>query len=240
LRVCAIVAYDGSKFNGFQRQKHTKNTIEETISQALIKLKITSQLLYSGRTDAKVHSTGQVISFEVPPFWQDLKKLKHSLNKNLKAIFIKNIMQTSPNFHPRFMAKARVYRYVFCIKKDKIFLNDYVCFLKKIDIQKLNQVLKLFEGEHDFVFFRKTGSDEKTTIRKIKKAYAYKYQDLIIINIEANAFLRSQVRLIVGSAVSFVEGKLSLEDLKEQINAKKKTFSKPIIPNGLYLAKVKY
>ena len=86
MRVKAVIAYDGTHFKGFQKQTSTKQTITTATETALKSLGIQSEIRGSGRTDAGVHATGQIIDFELPPFWRDLKKLKIELNRKLKYI----------------------------------------------------------------------------------------------------------------------------------------------------------
>jgi len=81
MRVKAVISYDGSQYQGFQKQKSTKMTISTAIEEALASLQIDSPIVGSGRTDAGVHATGQVIHFELPDFWNDLEKLKLNLNR---------------------------------------------------------------------------------------------------------------------------------------------------------------
>ncbi len=117
MRVKGVIEYDGSKFYGFQKQKNIKNTITQKIEDTLKKLNINSEIRGSGRTDRGVHASNQVIDFEVPLFWEDLKKLQNSLNRGLKYIRFKKIIKVDENFHSRFSAKKRVYRYIFKTSK---------------------------------------------------------------------------------------------------------------------------
>ena len=115
------------------------------------------------------------------------------------------------------------------------FEADFVTSVpEKIDLEKLNAKMRIFLGEHDFKHFKKNGSDEKTTVRFIYKAFAYKHKGYIILNFEANGFLRSQIRMMVGSLLKLDEKQL-LEKLTDKNH---KVDSAP--PNGLYLAKIKY
>ena len=113
MRVKAVISYDGSAYFGFQKQKSTTKTITTTIEKALISLGIKSSIIGSGRTDAGVHASGQVIHFDLPYFWQDLDKLKLNVNRKLSDIQFKNISKVEDDFHARFDAKRRTYRYVF-------------------------------------------------------------------------------------------------------------------------------
>jgi tRNA pseudouridine38-40 synthase len=241
LRVKITLEYDGSKFQGYQIQKEIKNTISQKLQDAFYMLNIISKAVASGRTDRGVHATGQVLHIDLPDFWKDLNKLAYSLNTILHpSIRIKKIEYVSDDFHARFCAKKRVYRYIVSIKKPTVFLNPYVTFIKSLDTKSIKESIKLFEGEHDFEYFKKTGSDTKNYTREIYKADFYKYKDFYIFYFEANGFLRSQIRMMVSFLLHISDGKLSKNELKLQLE-KKGIFSTSLAPpNGLYLAKIKY
>jgi len=240
MRVKAVIAYDGASFRGFQKQKSTKQTITTAIEDALISIGITSEIRGSGRTDAGVHATGQVIDFELPIFWQDLKKLKEVLNRKLKHISFKHISWVEDSFHARFSAKRRIYRYIFKTTTPSIFENRYIAHYPKFNQELLIESLKTFEGEHDFTNFLKTGTITHTNIRTIYKAYYKKYNGYHIIYFEANGFLRSQVRLMVEFAMRVALDKLTIQQQLEQLKLKNKYSTKLAPPQGLYLARIIY
>jgi len=240
MRVKATIVYDGGKFQGFQKQKSTKNTITSAIEIALRSLGIEDNIRGSGRTDAGVHATGQVIDFEVPSFWTDLQKLQFELNRKLKYISIKHLSLVTNDFHSRFSAKKRLYRYVFKSSTPNIFEKPYVSFYPKFNQKILEESLKLFEGEHDFSNFIKTGSITHTNIREIYKARYKKYKNYHIIYFEANGFLRSQVRMMVEASMQVALSQWSKEALQKQLDLKEKSMTKLAPPEGLYLAKIIY
>ena len=240
MRVKVTIVYDGGKFQGFQKQKSTKNTITSSIEIALRSLGIRNEIRGSGRTDAGVHATGQVIDFLLPDFWRDLEKLKYELNRKLKYISVKNIQEVSNDFHSRFSAKKRLYRYVFKSSKPNIFEKPYVAYYPKFNEQILAEALKVFEGEHDFSNFIKTGSITHTNIREIYKARYKKYKSYHIIYFEANGFLRSQVRMMVEASMQVALNQWSKETLQKQLDLKEKSLSKLAPPEGLYLAGIIY
>ena len=239
-RVKAIIAYDGGYFQGFQKQKSTKNTITGQIEKALKSVGITDDIRGSGRTDAGVHATGQVIDFLIPHFWTDLSKLKTALNRKLNYIHFKHISFTEDNFHSRFSARKRVYRYVFKTKEPSIFEQNHVAYYPIFNELFLTQALKCFEGEHDFSNFIKTGSITHTNIRTIYKAYYKNYKKHHVIYFEANGFLRSQVRMMVEGAMQVALENWSLKQLQRQLQQKEKSMSKLAPPQGLYLARIIY
>ncbi len=240
MRVKAIIIYDGKAFQGFQKQKSTKNTVTSSIEIALHSLTINSPIRGSGRTDAGVHATGQVIDFSVPPFWKDLNKLQIVLNQKLKHIYIKHLAWVPDDFHSRFWAKKRLYRYVFKTKIPSIFEKPYVSYYPPFNEENLKDALKIFEGKHDFSNFMKTGSITHTNVREIYKAHYKKHKNYHLIYFEANGFLRSQVRMMVEGAMRVAQDKVSLNSLIAQLQLKEKSMTKLAPAEGLYLARITY
>ncbi len=240
-RVKAVIAYDGSTYFGFQKQKTTTQTISHTIEKALHTLHITSNIVASGRTDAGVHATGQVIHFDLPVFWTDLDKLKIHLNKKLTHIEFKHISPVPKTFHARFSAKKRQYRYIFKTNKPSVFEQQYVSYYpSSFDALKLQEALNTFTGKYDFQYFSKTGSSPHTTVRTIYKAKYYAYTNFHIITFQANGFLRSQVRMMVEASIQYAQGKITLQTLQMQLRKKEKTLTNLAPPEGLYLSQIMY
>ena len=240
LKVKAVISYDGSVYLGFQKQTSTIKTVTHAIEEALHSLHITSSIIASGRTDAGVHATGQVIHFDLPDFWSDLNKLKTNLNRKLKDIEFKHISKVNNDFHARFSAKKRLYRYVFKIKKLSVFEQKYISHYTNFDSGLLKKALGCFEGKHNFNYFHKTGSITHTTTREIYKTGYKEYKGYHFIYFQANGFLRSQVRMMVGAAMQCAKEEITLEQLTEQIECQEKHTSRLAPPEGLYLARVHY
>ena len=242
MRVKAVIEYDGSKFDGFQIQKNTKNTIVGKLTDALKTLGIESKIVGSGRTDKGVHATFQVVHFDLPTFWEkkSLSELKSKLNKKLLYIRVKYLKKVSPSFHAQYSAKVRVYRYLIKTTPLRVFERDYITYYKIDNLELIKEGLKLFEGEHNFKFFKKEGSFTKNDIRKIYKTKLVSQKDYIAIYLFANGYLRGQVRLIITALFALDKGKITLTELKEQIDAKRRYITKPAPPNGLYLNRVFY
>lgn len=236
MRVFITISYDGTQYLGSQIQKETANTIFGQINAVLSKLGVQSKTIISGRTDRGVHATGQVFHVDLPPFWKDLKKLKSTLNEMLPAsIFVKKVAIVNENFHARYSAKKRVYRYIIKESNSTPFEANYITFLKQVDFATIQNNITTFVGEHDFKLFMKTGSEVTSTTRIIYKAFAYRYKNVIILNFEANGFLRSQIRLMVGALL-----KLNTMQIKDKLSCRVNHKVKPAPANGLYLAKIKY
>ncbi len=236
MRVKLILSYNGTHFLGSQIQRETKNTILGNIEQALQQLGIKERIIASGRTDKGVHATAQVCHLDLPSFWRDLNKLKHTINKMIpSSIMVTNITSVSSTFHARYSAKKRVYRYIIKEGIPNPFQSDYVTFLQSVDKESIKSKIKLFEGVHDFSEFMRKGSDTNSSVREIYKAFAYEYKGYFILNFQANGFLRSQVRLMVGALLSLDE-----EIINKKLNAKHSHPLRPAPANGLYLARVNY
>ena len=241
-RAKIVLSYDGSQFYGSQIQNNSSLlTVNGTLENAFKKLNIQTSVMGSGRTDKDVHATHQVIHVDIPEYWSDFEKLKKSLNLIVSPnIYIKSIHRVSKDFHARFSAKKRLYRYILNTKEFTPFSARYSLHVKNIDVQKLDNILQSFQGIHNFEFFKKHGSDNKNDTREIFKCGAYKYKDFIVIYFQGNSFLRSQVRMMVQFALDILDKKFSQEQLKEQLNSQKRYSSALVAPYGLYLSKIYY
>ena len=235
-----VISYDGSLYQGSQKQPNGQ-TVEDKLLKALKKINIETSIVLSGRTDKEVHATGQVFNCIVPDFWEDFFKLKEVLNRNLpSSIKILKISKVNDDFHSRFHAKKRVYRYLITSKPTTPFNDKFITYVENINEEILKVAIKEFIGIYDFKYFHKTGSDKELTVREIFDASFYKYKDIYVFKFTANSYLRSQIRLMVGFLLAINNNKQTIENLKEQLRLKKHIFKTPAIANGLYLAKIKY
>ena len=140
-------------------------------------LGIHSRAIASGRTDKGVHASGQVCHDDVPDFWPELSKLRDVLNQKLpKSIRVIKIKSAHAEFHARYSAKKRLYRYIIKDAESNPFEEEFITFYKNIDFESIEQNIKLFLGIHDFVGFMKTGSDVGSTVRIIYKAFVYRHK----------------------------------------------------------------
>ncbi len=241
MRIKAVIAYDGSAFYGFQRQTSTPLTITHAIEDVLRSLHIDSPVIGSGRTDRGVHATGQVIHFDIPDFWHDIQRLRYILNQKLDGIYIKHITPVDMHFHARFSAQKRLYRYLFTTTTPSVFERRYLAsYPAHFEIDKLHEALSLFEGEHDFKYFHKTGSQPHTTVRTIYHSRYYRYKNRHIITFEADGFLRSQVRMMVEGVMQYAFGKWDRHSLLSQLAGERQYLHTLAPAQGLYLAKIFY
>lgn len=242
MRVKAVVAYDGSAFYGFQSQTTTPRTISGALTRAAKRLGIESPIVGSGRTDRGVHAAGQVIHFDLPPHWRDdLAKLRTMFNRLLRPhIQIKHITPVHENFHARYDAKRRIYRYVLKKSEPTPFEYPYCLHVPDLDIDSLQTALKLFEGRYDFALFHKKGSDPNTTVRTIFRTQVLPFRSYTILYLEADGFLRSQVRMIVAASLMAMRNEISMDDIADQLAGKRTVTTLLAPPQGLYLARVIY
>ncbi|BCZ17426.1 tRNA pseudouridine synthase A [Helicobacter sp. NHP19-003] len=237
------LAYDGSAFMGFAKQEGF-NTIEGTLENALAKLHVFSQISAAGRTDKGVHATCQVVALNAPKFWSAPKLLAHLQPKLAPHIVCQSLEQVGLDFHPRFCAYKRRYRYIFTQNPLSPFLARYVALHPHGTLESLQEALNCLVGTHDFKYFCKTGSSPKHTRRTLYKAFCYPFcmgrLNCVVVVFEANGFLRAQVRLMLGAVLKYSLGHLSLEDLRAQVALKRRVCVDLAPPSGLYLSRVFY
>jgi tRNA pseudouridine38-40 synthase len=238
------IEYDGKDFNGWQKQT-SKLNIQGTIEQA-IKI-ITGEdvdLMASGRTDSGVHALGQVANFKtnsnIP-----IEKLAIAINSNLKkSIRIIKAEEVDEKFHSRLTCKRKTYRYVINNSEipSAIYRNLETHIPQKLNIEKMKEAVKYFEGEHDFKSFKASGTSSKSSVRTIYKAEVIEMpNNRIYIELTGNGFLYNMVRIIAGTLVDVGIEKINPEDIKKIIEAKdRNNAGKTLQPQGLFLVNVEY
>ena len=216
-------------------------TIIGQLQDAFSTLGVKNPLQASGRTDRGVHALHQVCHIDIPLYFTDLTKLQKSLNKLIKPyIYIDKIEDVSANFHARFSAKMRLYRYIISHNKYNPIQADYVLFLSKLDVSSLHNSAQCFVGTHDFGYFKKKGTPTKTDIRTICKAGAYTYQNYTIIYFLGSSFLRTQVRFMCDFLLKIEQQVATKKDLYRQINQEARINMTPVPAQGLYLCRIFY
>ena len=239
-----VIEYDGKDFNGWQKQP-TKLNIQGEIEKAI--KQITGEdvdLTASGRTDAGVHALGQVANFKtnsnIP-----IEKIPIALNSNLKkSIVIKSAEEVEERFHSRLNCKRKTYRYIINNSKygTAIYRNLETHIPMKLDIQKMQQAVKYFEGKHDFKAFKASGTSSKSSVRTIYRAEVRDAgNERIYIELTGNGFLYNMVRIIAGTLVEVGMGKIEPQEIKTIIESQKReNAGKTLPPQGLYLVNVEY
>jgi tRNA pseudouridine38-40 synthase len=246
VRYKITIEYKGTGFYGWQKQNNL-STIQGEVEQAIKKfLKQDIEVVASGRTDAGVHAFGQVAHFDLKDLEvRDPKKLAHSLNSFLKdkPISIVDCQPVDENFHSRFGAIMRHYKYQIINREAKIAVGEDLNWhvYNSINIDLMQQACKLFIGQIDFSSFRDAQCQGKNPIRIVTKLSLKKEGDYIEVSISAKSFLHHMVRNIVGTLVLVGRGTISIDDLKKIIDAKDRTKSGPNAPaHGLFLTRVDY
>ncbi len=209
-RYQVILAYDGSDFLGFQRQAKGR-TVQAVIEAALRRLNWRGQsILAAGRTDTGVHARGQVVAFDLD--WNHASEdLLAALNANLPPdVAVQAVSEARPDFHPRFDAVARLYRYwIFCEPVRNPLRERYAWRVwPPVDLVSLNQAAGKFPGEHDFSAFGKPTRPGGSTIRTVLEAVWVAGREGFQFHILANAYLYHMVRRIVQIQVVISQRKL--------------------------------
>lgn len=238
-----IIEYDGKKFGGWQKQP-TKLNIQGEIEEAIKEITGENvELTASGRTDSGVHSLGQVANFKTNSCIE-IEKIPYAINSKLKkSIIIKNAYEVDENFHARYNCKGKKYRYIINNSQQgtAIYRDLEYHVPQKLDILKMKESIKYFEGEHDFKGFRASGTSSKSSIRTIYKAEVIEEGDRVIIELTGNGFMYNMVRIISGTIVDVGLGKIKPEEIPAIIEAKDRNKAGKTLPAyGLYLVEVYY
>lgn len=241
-RIKCTVSYDGTNFFGFQKQVD-KRTVQGEIEKCLSTIhKEPCKIVGSGRTDAQVHAYGQVFHFDTH---LDIKEenWKNALNALLpNDIYIREVEKVDNEFHARYSVKKKEYRYYLTTAEYNPLRRNYISFLKQdVDIDKMREALKHFEGTHDFTSFTPTNNKVKDKVRTIYETHLNVHdKDLEFIFI-GNGFLQYQVRIMMGLIIEIGLGKKEIElidYLFEHHERFKAEYTAP--PQGLYLWKAYY
>ncbi len=211
-----ILAYDGTNYNGFQRQA-IKTSVQATFEEALRRLGWQGRaIMPSGRTDSGVHARGQVVSFNFDWNHPDFA-LQNALNAFLPAdIAVQSVEQVDADFHPRYDALSRQYRYQIYWQSARDPLRDRFAWRleRRPDIRLMQAAANDLLGEHDFIAFGKALKEGSTTIRRIFSADWVEEKDGMSFTIVGNAFLYHMVRRIVYVLVRIGLGELPVETVR--------------------------
>ena len=211
-----ILAYDGTNYNGFQRQA-IKTSVQATFEEALRRLGWQGRaIMPSGRTDSGVHARGQVVSFNFDWNHPDFA-LQNALNAFLPAdIAVQSVEQVDADFHPRYDALSRQYRYQIYWQPARDPLRDRFAWRleRRPDMRLMQAAANDLLGEHDFIAFGKALKEGSTTTRRIFSAAWVEEKDGMSFTIVGNAFLYHMVRRIVYVLVRIGLGELPVETVR--------------------------
>ncbi len=243
MRYLVTLAYDGTNYNGYQRQPGLK-TIQGELEKALQKINNHNKVEVhsSGRTDAGVHALNQKAHFDID-INITIEKLKKALNSSTSSdIYIRKVEIVNDNFHARYNVKAKGYIYKLNLGEyNPMERNSVYQYNKQLDIKAMKKAIKYLVGNHDFRAFANHEEVKENCVREIKKASIKKEKELITLNFLATGFLKYQVRNMVGTIIEVGQGKKQSEEVKLILQSKDRKKAGPKAPpEGLYLSDVIY
>ena len=241
-RYKCIISYDGHNYMGFQIQNELP-TIELELENAIFKFIGKEVKIYpSGRTDRGVHAKGQVIHFdlenEIPA-----SGVKSGINAFLPSdIYIKDVEIVNEDFHARFSAKEKEYRYYINTGEYDPLRVNYSVYITNLDVNRMREAIKLLEGKHDFKGFASASIDKrKETIKEIYHTEINQIDDMLEFVFIGSGFLKYQIRRMMGALVEIGRGKEEISFINEVLEKKDPRIShKSLDGAGLYLYSVKY
>ncbi len=238
----ATIAYDGTDFSGYQIQAQGR-TVQGEVEEALnVIARKHIRVRGAGRTDTGVHATGQVIAFNLK--WRhSTADLYRALNANLPPdIVLKALTKAEANFHPRFDALNRQYRYTVLNQpvRDVLRQRYSLHISRPVDVDRMQQASIALLGTHDFASFGKAPQGNNT-VRTVFQADWQRNGSEITFNIVANAFLYRMVRNVVGALLQVGLGQMTVDEFKAVLQARDRSKAgPPAPPQGLCLVKVNY
>ncbi len=243
MRIALNVEYDGSQYHGWQSQTGLY-TIQSVLERAISSVaNETISVVCAGRTDTGVHAINQIVHFETdkertPRAWT------HGANANLpKDVCVRWAHVVDENFHARYSAVARQYRYIICNTpiRPAVLRSNLTWHYRTLDHQSMHEAAQCLIGENDFTSFRSVECQSNTPMRCINHINVSRMGDYVFIDIEANAFLHHMVRNIAGVLMAVGSGKKDMFWVAEVLEAKDRRQGAETAPSyGLYLAKVIY
>ena len=240
-----IIEYDGTNFVGWQKQKNG-HSIQQTIEKILTKILKEKITLYgSGRTDAGVHAEGQSANFILKSKINNKYSFLNSVNffLNKKKISILKIIEKKLDFHARFSAKKREYKYLIInrIAPSSLEFNRAWHIRTNLNLKLMKKATNLLKGKKDFSTFRSSSCNAKSPIKTLDEAKVKKLGDKIIVIFKSKSFLQQQVRSMVGCLKYVGEEKWNLKKFRTIIKSRKRINCAPPAPaHGLYLNSIKY
>jgi tRNA pseudouridine38-40 synthase len=237
------IEFDGTNYCGWQKQKNALS-VQETIENSIEKLvNKKTKINSSGRTDSGVHAKNMVANFFTESKIPD-NRFSDALNSVLpNDIIVKNSKEVKEDFHARFSAKGKCYKYIIYNSEFPTALErNRVCHIRNIlDLDLLIKAANYFVGTHDFSAFTSSGTNVKNFTRTVYSFKITKVDKYIYFEIKGNGFLYNMVRIIVGTLVEVGNKKIDPKEIENIILSKdRKKAGKTIAPQGLYLEEVYY
>ncbi|ADL03410.1 tRNA pseudouridine(38-40) synthase TruA [Lacrimispora saccharolytica] len=239
-----VLEYDGSRYDGWQKQGNTEQTIQGKIEQVLERM--TGQAVEvhgSGRTDAGVHALAQVANFHMDGKMAS-KEIQEYLNQYLpEDIRVITLEPAKERFHSRLNAQEKTYLYrIEMGERKQVFERKYIYGLyKSLNVEAMERASAYLTGEHDFKSFCSNRKMKKSTVRVLKEIEFEQQGSRLLIRYTGNGFLYNMVRIITGTLIEVGLGQRKAEDMKGILEAKDRNqagFTAP--PEGLFLEQVRY
>lgn len=235
--------YDGTAYAGWQRQQNDVS-VQQVVEEALYRLTGEHISVHaSGRTDSSVHALGQVAHFDTS-MRMSPDKFSFALNAFLpKDVRVLDSRQVHDNFHARYDARAKLYRYDIhnAPHASAIHRNTRLHVFRPLDIEAMREAAAMVTGTHDFAAFQATGSSVRDTTRTVTRSEILQKDALISYEIMGNGFLYNMVRIIVGTLIEIGLDRMPPKGMKEAINGRMRTLAGPTAPpRGLTLVRVFY
>jgi tRNA pseudouridine38-40 synthase len=243
LRIALGIEYDGTAYNGWQRQR-VGDGVQEHLENALTRVANEPiEVVCAGRTDAGVHATGQVVHFDANNERSERGWLLGANTNMPDDIAVTWAQPVSMDFHARFSALSRSYRYIILnsLVRSALQRNRAWWFYQPLDAERMHAAAQAITGKHDFSAFRAAGCQASTPVREIASIAVTRAGDKIYLDVTANAFLQHMVRNIAGTLVAIGAGELPVDAMAGILESRdRKQGGVAAPPHGLTLVSVAY
>ena len=236
------MAYNGSRYNGYQIQPDMP-TVQAAVEQCLsLKLGEKVEITGCGRTDTGVHARNYYAHFDLDKEIADAERLAHQMNAFLPDdIVVYRIWQVAPELHARFDAISRTYHYYITRTKNPFHTHDAYFLYGDLDVMKMQDASNHLFDYEDFTSFSKVHTQVKTNNCKIMEARWFEQDGLLVFRIKADRFLRNMVRAIVGTLLEVGKGRMTVEEFRAVIERKNRCAAGISVPaHALFLEEVEY
>lgn len=243
-RVALVLEYDGAAYHGWQLQKSGVPSVEEALTRAVSKVADEPvELVCAGRTDAGVHGAYQVVHFDTRAV-RNLRSWVMGINTALPSGIVVHWAGNAPDpFHARFSAVYRRYRYVIFNGpvRPALLASQLSWIFRPLDEKLMQEAARQLEGEHDFSAFRAAGCQSRSPWRFVEFVRVHRWDDFVVIDVQANAFLHHMVRNFAGALMAVGQGKYPPQWLGEVLLGGDRRLAGVTAPaGGLYMVDVGY